>query len=524
MIHSYFLDSSYSMKTIKSLLVSLFVIAGTINCFAQQLDGFKYVYVETCQYTGGGSDVWGISAQVRQAFADKGFSIISDMNLINSIKPHDSNTVLYCAIDHTNIIDGYNTVSLTLSDLTGNTVMVCSGKGIGLTRQSDYTKATRNALSKIVNMSYHYDPSKAPNVQVANVEHSDYTEPKIREYLDTATRLTAIEGIYKVIPNENSSHYRIGIIKDGDFYKGIILDSDIEAWKVGDVKVVFKKANMGLYSACWYMVNKTSFETFAQVDSRGIIKVDFSGRGEKDVRMLKLYPLTTASSGVESSDAPAYIPPAGQPKASGTGFIISKDGYIATNFHVIDDNNGIIVDCVRAGKLYHYNAEVATYDAKNDGAIIKRNESGFMPFKSMTYAMDMKIGIGADVFTIGYPLNAVMGTNYKVTNGIISAKTGINDDTRYYQMTVPIQPGNSGGPLLNSQGNIVGITSATLNEQVISTNVQNVNYSVKALYLLNAINNVPAIEELPEESTMSGMNLEQMVEVLKDYICLIKIF
>ena len=91
-------------------------------------------------------------------------------------------------------------------------------------------------------------------------------------------------------------------------------------------------------------------------------------------------------------------------------------------------------------------------------------------------------------------------------------------------MTVPIQPGNSGGPLLNSQGNIVGITSATLNEQVISTNVQNVNYSVKALYLLNAINNVPAIEELPEESTMSGMNLEQMVEVLKDYICLIKIF
>ena len=148
-------------------------------------------------------------------------------------------------------------------------------------------------------------------------------------------------------------------------------------------------------------------------------------------------------------------------------------------------------------------------------AIIKINDSGFIPFKSIPYSIDTKIGIGADVFTIGFPLNAVMGTNYKVTNGIISAKTGINDDTRYYQMTVPIQPGNSGGPLLNSQGNIVGITSATLNGQAISTNVQNVNYSIKALYLLNAINSIPAIEELPERSTMSEMNLEQKGDTCK---------
>ena len=95
------------------------------------------------------------------------------------------------------------------------------------------------------------------------------------------------------------------------------------------------------------------------------------------------------------------------------------------------------------------------------------------------------------VFTIGYPLNDVMGSNYKVTDGIISSKSGIEDDVRYYQISVPLQPGNSGGPLFNKDGNIIGITSARLNSQAVGTQVENVNYAIKSSYLLNLYNMLP---------------------------------
>ena len=100
--------------------------------------------------------------------------------------------------------------------------------------------------------------------------------------------------------------------------------------------------------------------------------------------------------------------------------------------------------------------------------------------------MRIKISeVGEDVFTIGYPMNSVMGNNYKVTNGIISSLSGMSDDIRYMQISVPLQPGNSGGPLFNKNGNIMGITSAKLNGKAIGTSIENVSYAIKAIYLIN---------------------------------------
>lgn len=117
-----------------------------------------------------------------------------------------------------------------------------------------------------------------------------------------------------------------------------------------------------------------------------------------------------------------------------------------------------------------------------------------------------------------------MGSNYKVTDGIISSKSGIADDVRYYQISVPLQPGNSGGPLFSKEGNVIGITSARLNGKAVGTQIENVNYAIKSSYLLSLYNMLPNSTRLTTTSTVATKELQDQVKVLKNYVCLIKVF
>jgi len=116
-----------------------------------------------------------------------------------------------------------------------------------------------------------------------------------------------------------------------------------------------------------------------------------------------------------------------------------------------------------------------------------------------------------------------MGTNYKVTDGIISSVSGIDDDMRYYQISVPLQPGNSGGPLFNNAGDVIGITSARLNSKAVRTDVENVNYAIKISYLLNLYNMLPNAEKLRTTPKQVEKELQDQVKILKNYVCLIKV-
>ncbi len=118
-------------------------------------------------------------------------------------------------------------------------------------------------------------------------------------------------------------------------------------------------------------------------------------------------------------------------------------------------------------------------------ALLQITDEKFKGLSSIPYSVVEKADIGEKVFTIGYPLNDIMGNNYKLSDGIISAKSGIEDDIRFYQISVPLQPGNSGGPLFNSEGNIIGLTTSRLNSKAVGTQIENVNYAIKSSYLLN---------------------------------------
>jgi len=141
-------------------------------------------------------------------------------------------------------------------------------------------------------------------------------------------------------------------------------------------------------------------------------------------------------------------------------------------------------------------ATVVAADRMNDLALLRVDDPSAL---NGVRALPLAAGLartGSPVFTIGFPHPEVMGVGPKVTNGVISGTTGFQDDPRTYQITVPVQGGNSGGPLLNMRCEVVGIVTSKINAvqmfQWTGDLPENVNYAVKTAYLKALLDSVPA--------------------------------
>jgi S1-C subfamily serine protease len=206
--------------------------------------------------------------------------------------------------------------------------------------------------------------------------------------------------------------------------------------------------------------------------------------------------------------------------ASGSGFIISKDGYIVTNEHVVGKSSSVIVDLNIDGKVLTYKANVIKKDETNDIAILKISDKNFDVYDDIKYSYKDGFGVdvGNSVFTIGFPLVlSGMGKEAKFSDGKISAKTGFNDALNSYQTTIPIQPGNSGGPVFNNKGELVGIINAKYK------NADNVSYAIKLSYVNNLLDILPEKVELPKSNFLNDQPLEEVIKEISKYVVLIKI-
>lgn len=218
-----------------------------------------------------------------------------------------------------------------------------------------------------------------------------------------------------------------------------------------------------------------------------------------------MYPTSSASGGLSS----------GTEKWSGTGFALNN-GYIATNYHVVENAKSIKVQGVRGSFNTEYNAIVISTDKFNDLAIIKINDSRFNGFGTIPYRVKTSTSeVGEDVFVLGYPLTTTMGDEIKLTTGVISSKTGFQGDVSLYQISAPIQPGNSGGPLFDGNGNLIGIVNAK------HRGAENVSYAIKASYLNNLVESASSISLLPTNNSVSGMSLSNKVKSLKNFVFMI---
>jgi len=183
--------------------------------------------------------------------------------------------------------------------------------------------------------------------------------------------------------------------------------------------------------------------------------------------------IAAATPGAAPGAAQGTAPPSAAAKrvATGTGFYISRQGHVLTNAHVVDKCRELTISRQGATAIP---ASVVKSDASNDLAVLIATPSPAVA----AFRAGRPVRAGEAVVVYGYPMTGTLSSGGVVTNGSVSALSGLRDDSRYLQVSAPIQGGNSGGPVLDTAGNVVGIATSSLGSR--SRDVpQNVNFALK---------------------------------------------
>ena len=203
----------------------------------------------------------------------------------------------------------------------------------------------------------------------------------------------------------------------------------------------------------------------------------------------------------------------------GTGFAISSSGLIVTDFHVIENARQIKVRGINGNFTTTYDAEVVLTDQTNDLAIIKIFDRSFTSLGRVPFVIyDRNAQVGDDIFVLGYPLRASMGEEIKLTNGIVNSRTGFMGNVTMYQISAPVQAGNSGGPLFDYKGDLIGVIVAK------HLGADNVSYAIKSPILLNLIKSLDYSVTLNEINVLDDLPLSEKARILKRFIYMIEVY
>ena len=330
------------------------------------------------------------------------------------------------------------------------------------------------------------------------------SEYAVKQHIDQNN--DGICGVYEPIDDSGA---KLACVKNGNEHYLIYLSSPSNYpgrnfWQIGDIKAKLRNTAAGLMKAEWYNSAKGSSTMYVAFDGVSMVATDTKS---EELKYLKTYPTSSSNVGGSNTNQGSSW--------TGTGFAL-KNGYIVTNNHVVDGASSILVQGIN-GTTVEYKAEVVAVDKNNDLALIRINDYRFDGFGSIPYSIKETLcDVGSDVFVLGYPLTSYMGEEIKLTNGIISSRSGYQGDITTYQISAPVQPGNSGGPMFDKNGNVVGVVNAGI------PGAENVGYAIKTSYLYNLINSSVSSTIIPRNNTISAMSLSEKVKVLRNYTFYIK--
>ena len=204
-------------------------------------------------------------------------------------------------------------------------------------------------------------------------------------------------------------------------------------------------------------------------------------------------------------------------QSGGTSFLIDARGYLVTNAHVIGDFTNVVV---QNNKEQEFKARIVSIDRVADLAILHIEDSDFKPLNTLPYGFKKSgADLGEEIFTLGFPKDEIV-----YGQGYMSAKTGFNGDTLACQIAVAANPGNSGGPVINKSGEVIGILST---RQAMA---EGVVFAVKTTTIYKALDEVKQTDtsfqsiRLPAASLLKGLDRVQQIKRIQDCVFMVKTY
>ncbi len=202
--------------------------------------------------------------------------------------------------------------------------------------------------------------------------------------------------------------------------------------------------------------------------------------------------------------------------SGGSGFLIDVKGYIITNAHVLKGSGAVVVN----NKGQEFSASISYVDQSKDLAILKINDEDYQPLSSLPYSIKKaNTEMGERVFTLGYPRNDIV-----YGEGYLSARTGYNSDSLTYQVQISANPGNSGGPVFNDNGEIIGVLSTR------QAQAEGVTFAVKSKNIYSVVEEMKKADssitkiKLPLHNSLKGMERQKQISKVEDCVFYVKAF
>ncbi|MCE2834750.1 MAG: trypsin-like peptidase domain-containing protein [Chitinophagaceae bacterium] len=209
------------------------------------------------------------------------------------------------------------------------------------------------------------------------------------------------------------------------------------------------------------------------------------------------------------------IDPALPVTIGGTSFIIDPKGYLITSAHVVEGARNIYV---QHNDGHDYKARLVMSDRKRDLALLQIDDDDFKPGSPLPYGFNTRgTELAEPVFTLGYPKDEIV-----YGEGYLSARSGLKGDTLAYQISINANPGNSGGPILNRKGEVVGILNAR------QTEAEGVVFAVRARNIVRFVDEVKAMDtdvqvKIPTQSSLRNLDRVQQVRKIQDCVYMVKV-
>lgn len=200
--------------------------------------------------------------------------------------------------------------------------------------------------------------------------------------------------------------------------------------------------------------------------------------------------------------------------SGGTGFLIDTKGFIVTNAHVVENAEHV---AIQGANGTEYSARIVFTDVSRDLAILKITDKNFKAPAYIPYSIkNSSSDLAEPIFTLGYPRNDIV-----YGDGYIAARTGHKGDTLSCQITIPANRGNSGSPILNRNGEVIGILSKKENT------AEGVVYAIHSRFINQAIAELEKSDQLkikpPASSSLRGIERQQQVKKIADYVFMVKV-